>query len=392
MFLNYLDRGSLSVAAPVLASDLAISPSQLGLLLSAFFWTYAIGQIPAGWLVDRYPVQWVYGIGFFVWAAATIATGWISGFASLFVCRLALGVGESVAYPACSRILARGVPEERRGVANAWIDAATKAGPALSMLLGGLLVDGYGWRMLFFAAGGLSLLWLPFWIGLYRETGAAAAQRPQEPEPVPFSEILARPEAWGTSLGMFALGYVWYFLLTWMPTYLAKGRGFDMKSTAILGSLPLAAMALSTMGFAWLSDRRIASGASVTGVRRTFLIAGLLVTALLLPPAALVADGGMAVALLTAGYVSLGMFTANCWATTQTLAGPSAAGRWTGIQNAVGNLGGVISPWLTGIVVEHTGSYVPAFAAAALVGAAGAGCYRGLVPKVEPLVWARGVK
>ncbi len=387
MFLNYLDRGSLSAAAPVLSTDLSISPSNLGLLFSAFFWTYALGQIPAGWLVDRYPVKWVYGLGFLVWALATIATGWALGFASLLACRFALGIGESVAYPACSRILARGIPEQKRGVANAWIDAATKAGPALSTLLGGLMVEHYGWRALFFVAGGVSLLWLPAWIALYREEAPSTAGGEPERTAVPFGEILRRTEAWGTALGMFTLGYVWYFLLSWMPTYLAKGRGFDLKSTAILGSLPLIALALSTMGFAWYSDRRIAAGASVTSIRRTFLMLGLAATGAFLAPASIVMDSTLALVLLTAAYVSLGMFTANCWAVTQTLAGPAAAGRWTGIQNAVGNLGGVVSPWLTGIAVERTGSYVPAFAAASIVAIAGAGCYWLLVRKVEPLTW-----
>lgn len=392
MFLNYLDRGSLSAAAPVLTADLSISPSNLGLLFSAFFWTYALGQIPAGWLVDRYPVKWVYGLGFLVWALATIATGWALGFASLLACRFALGIGESVAYPACSRIIVRAIPEEKRGVANAWIDAATKAGPALSTLLGGLMVERYGWRALFFVAGGLSLLWLPAWFALYREEVPAAAGAETERTAVPFGEILRRTEAWGTALGMFALGYVWYFLLSWMPTYLAKGRGFDLKSTAILGSLPLIALALSTMAFAWYSDRRIAAGASVTSTRRTFLMLGLAATGAFLAPASIVMDATLAIVLLTAAYVSLGMFTANCWAVTQTLAGPAAAGRWTGIQNAVGNLGGVVSPWITGIAVERTGSYVPAFAAAALVAVAGAGCYWLLVRKVEPLTWEPAVQ
>lgn len=389
MFLNYLDRGSLSAAAPVLSPDLGIGPSNLGLLFSAFFWTYALGQIPAGWLVDRYPVKWVYGIGFLIWAFATIATGWAAGFASLLACRFALGIGESVAYPACSRILVRGLPEEKRGVANAWIDAATKAGPALSTLLGGLMVERYGWRALFFAAGGVSLLWLPAWFLLYRERESSGTATAREPRAVPFGEILRRREAWGTALGMFALGYVWYFLLSWMPTYLAKGRGFDLKSTAILGSLPLVALALSTMAFAWLSDRRIAAGASVTNVRRSFLMAGLAATGLFLAPAALAADRTLSLGFLIAAYVSLGMFTANCWAVTQTLAGPAAAGRWTGIQNAVGNLGGVVSPWLTGVAVERTGSYVPAFAAAAVTAVLGASCYWALVRKVEPLEWSQ---
>ncbi len=381
MFLNYVDRGSLSVAAPVLTKELGIGPSQMGLLFSAFFWTYALCQIGAGWLVDRASVKWVYAAGFLLWSMATLATGFVGGFAALFVCRLLLGLGESGAYPACSRILARSVPEERRGMANAWIDAGTKAGPALSNFAGGLIVSEYGWRWLFLGAGLVSLMWLPAWIALYKD--------PPEPESeertkVSFGEILRHREAWGTSLAMFALGYVWYFLLSWLPTYLVKARGLSMHQVATYGSLPLAIMGLATVGWAWLADRRVrAHGANE---RKRFLVIALLATAALLPPAVAVDAFAPAMVLLIAAHVTLAMFAANVWAATQTLAGPEAAGRWTGFQNAVGNLGGVVSPWVAGVALERTGSFQIAFFAAAAVAVAGAVCYWRLVPRIQPVM------
>ena len=134
--INYLDRGSLSVAKPALAAEYALNPTQMGFLFSAFFWSYALFQLVSGWLVDRYDVKWVYAGGFVLWSAATLAMSFFSTFAAFFALRLLLGIGESVAYPATSRILAEHLPEDRRGLANGLIDAGSKLGPALSTLLG----------------------------------------------------------------------------------------------------------------------------------------------------------------------------------------------------------------------------------------------------------------
>lgn len=192
------------------------------------------------------------------------------------------------------------------------------------------------------------------------------------------------------SLAMFALGYVWYFLLSWLPQYLVHSRGFTMKQVAGFGSLPLAMMAAATMVWAWLADRRVARGSA--NERRRFLILGLLLSAVLLPPAALAGDVWVSLALLIAAHVMLGMFAANVWAVTQTLAGPAAAGRWTGIQNAIGNMGGVVSPWVAGVAVEKTGSFTPAFLAAAVVATAGAVCLWRLVPEVAPVHFGRSAQ
>ena len=144
--VNYIDRGTLAVASPFLIAELNLTKTQLGALFSTFFWTYAAFQLVAGWLVDRYDVRIVLGTGFFIWSAATLLTGLANSFAAIFVLRLLLGMGESVAYPSYSRILARSFPERHRGIANALIDAGSKCGPALGVLIGGLVVGHFGWR------------------------------------------------------------------------------------------------------------------------------------------------------------------------------------------------------------------------------------------------------
>src|SRR6266536_1842558 len=233
--INYVDRGSLSVAAPILAEEFSLSPRRLGYLLSAFFWSYTVMQLVVGWLVDRCDVKWVYSVGFLVWSVAMAATGLANSFAALFAARLVLGVGESVFLPSVSRIVVRLFPPERRGLPNALVDVGTKVGPALSIYVGGMLLKDYGWRALFMGIGLASLLWLLPWLySMPNEPPPPPEQRAPGPD---MMEILARRETWGTSLGMFALGYVWIFLLTWMPSYLVKERDFSVDQMALFGSL-----------------------------------------------------------------------------------------------------------------------------------------------------------
>ncbi len=386
IFINFIDRANLSVAAEDLRRELMLRPSQLGLLLSAFFWTYAAFQLLAGWLVDRYNVFWVYGIGFLVWSLATGLTGAVTGFSMLFALRLLLGMGESVAYPAYSRILASGFPEKHRGFCNAAIDAGSKLGPALGTLIGGLIVAAAGWRSLFFILGGGALLWLiPWFLSIPRNLPARAPEAVGGPG---FLDIIRRREVWGTFLGLFAINWSWYFMITWLPSYLRAARGFTQAEMAVFGSVPFWCIAASSLTFGWLSDRLITRGLSVSTVRRGFAAGGLLSAGALMLPVALVASGRTALILLTVATGLFGLCTSNIWAITQRLAGPSAAGKWTGAQNAFGNLAGVFGPWLTGVLVERTGSYVPAFALVSIVLVLGAISFLVLIPRLDPVVWA----
>jgi MFS family permease len=385
--INYVDRGVLSVSAPVLMKELKLSPGEMGLLFSAFFWTYASFQLVAGWLVDRYSIKWVYAGGYLVWSLATATVGLVNGLPALIAARLCLGIGESVAYPASSRIIAGSFPEERRGFANALVDAGAKLGPGLSTLLGGLVVNAFGWRPLFLVVGLTSLLWLAPWLLLARSdepsrTDAGIASPG-------WREMLRCPQVWSTSAGMFTLGYVTYFLLSWLPSYLVQERGLSMSAMAVLGSIPFWAMAAATLAGGWTSDRWIRAGADASRVRRTYAAGGLLLCAVTILPAALVTSPNMSVALITTACVSLGLFTSNVWAITQTLAGPLAAGRWTGIQNAIGNLGGVVSPMLTGWLVAETGSFVLAFAVNTAVLLAGSAVYLWILGSIRPVNWTR---
>lgn len=382
--INYIDRGNLSVAAPFLASDLHLNKTELGALLSSFFGTYAAFQIVAGVLVERYDVRWVYGAGFFIWSAATALTGIAGSFGSIFALRLVLGVGESAAYPAYSRIIARSFPEARRGLANAWVDAGSKCGPAIGTLVGGLLINAYGWRALFIALGLGSLVWLAPW-AVWGPRIEGSDRKGSEYSPG-FIEILAKRDAWGTFLGLFCVNYTWYFLLAWLPAYLVIERHFSTEMMAVLGSLPFWGIALSSLTGGWASDRWIARGGNPTRVRKTFVAGGMLLTTLILP-AAIVRDPKLCIALLIFASLSFGLFTSNIWAITQTLAGPSASGKWTGWQNMFGNIGGIVAPYVTGLIVDKTGQFLLAFVGACIALVLGAIAYLGIVGEVKPACW-----
>jgi MFS transporter, ACS family, D-galactonate transporter len=352
-------------------------------LLSSFFWTYAGLQFLGGWLVDRYNVSLVYGLGYLVWSTATLLTGAANGFAMLLALRLLLGVGESVAYPAYSKILAGSFVEHQRGLANALVDVGTKAGPALGTLLGGLFMARFGWRAFFLGVGLLSLLWLlPWWSCAPRERQlSASAQKGPG-----MLQILGRREGWATFTGLFCFNYAFYFLLSWLPSYLVSERHFSMQMMAIFGALPFVVTAVASLLCGWLSDRWILEGATPSRVRKGLLVSGMILCALLLPASA-AAPSALAIVLLSIAFFGIGMVTSNIWAITQTLAGSAAAGQWTGLQNSIGNLGGVVAPIVTGWIVSQTGSFYLAFVAASMSLLLGALIYGMWLGPVMPLQW-----
>ncbi len=394
IFINYIDRSNLSVAATDLSRELSLNPKDLGLLLGAFFWSYAALQIVAGWVVDRYNVYVAYGIAFFLWSAATALTGFAGSLGTLFALRLVLGFGESIAYPAYSKIIARDFPARHRGLANALIDAGSKAGPALGTLVGGLIVASFGWRTLFFILGFGAMVWLIPWFAVIPRGKANASPHasPAVHAAGPgFLEIASKRDAWGTFLVLFCGNYAWYFFLTWLPPYLEMERHFSKTMMALYGSIPFTGIALASIFGGWLSDRLIHRGASPTLVRKGFAITGLLMMTLVLP-ASMLPNQVASMALLTAGCLCYGLYSSNVWAITQTLAGPSAAGKWTGMQNCIGNISGVVAPALTGFLVQQTGQFFLAFVAVAAALVLGACSYIFLVGKVAPIAWRSSVE
>ena len=384
--INYIDRGILSVSGVALSKELNLKPHELGFLLSAFFWTYAGFQLIAGWLIDRYNVLVVFAIGFAVWSTATALTGVVKGFVALVVLRLLLGVGESVAYPSYSKIIAAGFPERQRGVANGLIDVGCKLGPATGMIVGGLILVRYGWRMVFLSIGIASLLWLVPWFIAAPKLRSISSMRARYLGPG-FLAILARKDAWGTLLGLFCANYGWYFMLTWLPQYLLMERHYSTRMMALTGWLPFCATAAGATLGGFLSDMWIRRGASPTLVRKTFVVGGLTGSAAFLLPAVVVADQVAAMSLLITAAFIYGLYSSNLWAITQTLAGALAAGKWTGLQNCAGNLAGIAAPVVTGFIVERTGSFYFAFVWVCVNLLISACSYLFIVGRVEQVAW-----
>ena len=385
IFINYIDRGALSIAAPILKDDLRFSPAQLGILLSSFFWTYACFQIVSGWLVDRFNVNWLLAVGVFVWSAATVGTGFVHGFKLLLAARLLLGIGESVSYPSYSRIIAGHFPEMQRGRANALISAGWAGGPAFGTFVGGLLMARVGWRLFFVLLGLASSLWLFPWfkwkprdLGLVNSKSAQAAG---------MLEILRQRSAWGTFVGLFCFNYLWYFLITWLPFYLVHERHFSLQTMSAVGGAAFLVLALSATASGWLADHWLATGRSPTRVLKTFTGAGSAFASCFVL-VFLVADRRIAMAILLFCCVSLGLCASNLWTITQTLAGAHTAGKWTGLENFCGNLAGVTAPAIAGLILERTGHFFWTFAITGVVTLLGAASWIFLVGPVKPIAWS----
>jgi MFS family permease len=386
--IGYIDRGSMSVAMPVLGKELDFTPSQKGWLLSSFFMSYALFQIGAGALIDRFGVYWLFAIGFVLWSLATMATGLASGMAGLVVMRLLLGVGESVMFPGFSKVVSGAFPPAARGFPNSVLDAGTKIGPALGVFVGGLLVSGYGWRYMFYVLGALSLLWVLPWLvwGPRQSTAEPVAASTAVADGPGFRDILSCRDAWGTFLGASCYTYAYFFLLTWLPSYLVDVRQLSLKEMGVIGSAPYLASAAAALLTGWLSDTLVKRGVAATLVRKSVVCVGLLLSAAALP-AALVQNAQLSLWLIVLAYVAFGIFASNLWTISQTLAGPAAASRWAGLQNCLGGLTGVLAPAITGYLIEYTGSYNVAFMFTAILAVVGTLSYALVVGPIAPIDW-----
>jgi MFS transporter, ACS family, D-galactonate transporter len=386
VFINYIDRSNLSIAAPLIKDELGISASQLGILLSAFFWTYSSCQLLAGWLVDRYDVKWVFAAGFFLWSSATAITGTVHTLIALLLVRIVLGMGESVAYPGYSKILAMRCHEGRRGFANALLSSGLALGPSFGLLFGGTLVAHIGWRPFFVGLGLVSLLWLIPWVSWMPATGMAALHDDRKTAPT-MREILRQRSAWGTCIGLFCGNYFLYFMVTWLPFYLVRERHLSMTNMAKIGGGFFLTAAVSSSACGWLSDRWILAGGSPTLVRKTFMVCGVTATGVFLL-ACVVAPLGWSIVFLMITGLAFGLPISNTWAITQRLAGPQAVGRWCGLQLFVGNSSGVVAPAVAGFLLDRTGHFFWPFLIVSLLLWLGALAWIFIVGPIEPVDWA----
>jgi ACS family D-galactonate transporter-like MFS transporter len=384
ILINYIDRGNLSLAAPLLKGELQLSPWELGILFSAFFWTYTALQFVMGWVVDRFEVNLVIAAGYLVWSLATAVTGLVHGFLLLLLMRLILGIGESVAFPSCSKILAHHVSEQNRGFANGAVIAGMKLGPALGTMGGGLLMQRYGWRPVFIGIGLVSLLWLPAW-NKWMPRGAGFATADQSAAPT-MGGVLRQRSFWGACTGHFCVNYQLYVMVTWLPFYLVHERHLAIEAMAKTAGLYYLVDAATTIVTGWFSDFWIRHGFTPTLVRKAAMAIGHLTSAIALA-GCVVASPDRYIAWLLAVAVGSGITGSGVYAFCQILAGPKAAGRWTGFQNGFANLAGIVAPALTGWIVNRTGSFQTALGITAAVSVVGALAWVFAVGPLEQVRW-----
>jgi len=383
-FINYADRGNLATASPMLRGELGLSNAEMGLLFSAFFWSYAPLQPLAGALVQRFGVRRVLAVGLALWATGTAACGFAHGFWQLLACRMLLGIGESVTYPSNAQTLASRLPPTARGRANGLIAVGQALGPTAGTLLGGLLMAAQGWRISFLLFGGLSLLWLLPWMRVTSdETPALRESRAPQ---VRYRSILGQRALWGTGLGHFAGNYAYYFSLTWLPLFLVKTHGYTVSTMAWVGALVYLMQALGAPLSGLWCDRQLAQGADADRLLKGVMVLALGAVTVLMAGCAL-ANAPIAIALLLLSGFFFGVQSAPLGAITQTLAGPATAARWMGVQNLCGNIAGVIAPIITGIAIDRTGSFSAPFLIASLITLLGIFAYRILIPSVRPIDW-----
>ncbi|MCJ2063860.1 MFS transporter [Methylobacterium sp. J-088] len=403
--INYIDRANLAVAAPSMSKELGLNATDMGLILSGFFWTYAIMQLPFGYVADRVGARLSLVVAVVWWSACTALTAAGRGFLSLLGLRMLLGVGEAGAYPSFAKVTASWFPRGERSFASSIFDSGSRVGSALAIPLVSWVIATLGWRESFIVTGVLGFVWAVFWMWLYREPEnhpavspedlarlRAAQDRPKSvdaaeaQEQVPWLSLFRYRTVWGMMAGFFCLNFVIYFFITWFPTYLVKARGFSLAELGTLGSLP----ALASIPAGWLggfaSDALYRRGWSLTAARKTCLVGGMLmssvITLSIIAPNVYVALLCFAVA-----YGSLAFTAASIWALPGDVAPtPAHVASIGGIQNFASNVAGIVTTTFTGVMLTVTqGSFVIPLIVAGGFCLLGAVIYLFVVGEIAPL-------
>jgi len=393
LMINYIDRGAIATAAPLLQDELNLSPVEIGWVLAAFYWAYAPLQPVMGWLADRIGPAIVLAAGFALWSVSTAATGLVAGLTSLIILRLLMGAGEATFYPSALSLLVRNVPPTQRALATATMQFGAVLGPAIGTLIGGMIMLNYGWRAMFVVMGAGSLVWLFFWrrrLRAEREQMAPAAQAPSNAtadDNPSYGVILRQRALWGGMLGTFCSNYAFYFVFSWLPLYLVKERGLTLEMMTYATTAFYVADGASILLVGYFLDRWVRRGASFNRAYKTALALSCAGVGLCLIASTVVTGLVAATVLLLLTGVMDGFNSPSNPSVTQTFAGPTATGRWMGIQNAVGNVAGMTAPVVTGYLVATTGNYTAASLVSGVVALCGLVAWLVVVPEVKPIDW-----
>ena len=401
VLINYIDRGALSVAAKPLNEELGVGPALFGWLSGAFFAVYAIAQIPVGYILDRYGVTVVSRIGAFLWGLAAAATALAPSYGAIVGARLFLGVAESPTFPANAKAVGYWFPRSERSFATSLFDAAAKLSNAIGVPFTAFLLVTLGWRGMFWTTAALSLVFFALFYVFYRnpsedkrlthaeyqyiKEGGAEPETVdgQRPRGASYWYLLRQRKVWGLTLGFSAYGYLFGFLITWLPTYLQSTFGVNILKA---GTYVLIAWGVGTISDlivgGWLVDYYIKRGADPNKVRKTALIAGLILGFAIIG-AAYTKDINIAVMWITIAVAGISFHAPVGWSIPGLIAPHNSTGQVGAIMNCLNNVANFFAPVVTGYIVARTGSFYSALVTAGVILIVGIFSYTVILGKID---------
>jgi ACS family D-galactonate transporter-like MFS transporter len=402
ILINYFDRVNISVAAPQLQREFGLTPVEVGFLFSAFFWSYAILQVPVGMVLDRFGVMSVSRIGAFLWGVASGAVAFASGFGTIFAARVLLGVAEAPAFPANSKATGYWFPRGERATATAIFDAAAKFSNVIGVPLVALAVVWFGWRWGFGLTAILSFAYFLAYYVIYRDPSAdpklgqaernyivrGGATPEGESAASPFGMLgylLRNRKVWGLTIGFAAYGYSFYLFLTWLPGYLVSEMHMSILKSAGYAAIPWIFATISDLVVGgWLIDAMLARGYDETRVRKTVLVTGM-VLGLAVFGATTTKSPGWAIFWISIALSGLAAAAPVGWSIPSLIAPRGGTGTIGGVMNFFNNLMGAIAPAVTGFVVGATNSFSIAFLVAGVVLLIGIFFFVVVLGRIEPI-------
>jgi MFS family permease len=402
VLVSFLDRVSLSAAAPQLARELSLGPAELGILFSSFLWCYALMQVPVGIVVDRLGVTLVGRWGAFLWSVAAMATAFAGGFGGILAARIVLGIAEAPSFPAVSKATGHWFPRRERARATAIFDASAKFSNVIGIPLIAFVVVRFGWRWGFGLTSAISFAYFVAFYLLYREPSSDGRLSQQErgyilsggsvPEGQSesgtlkmLSYLLGQPKIWGLAIGFGAYGYSFYLFLTWLPEYLVSTHGMTLLRSAGYTAMPWAFATVTDLAVGgWLVDKLIARGADETRTRKTVLVTGMLL-GLAIVGATRTTDPAWATFWISVSLGGLAAAAPVGWSIPSLIGPKGGVGAVGGIMNFAVNVMGIAAPIVTGLIVRQTHSFTGAFLVAAAILLIGAISFTSLLGRIETL-------
>jgi MFS transporter, ACS family, D-galactonate transporter len=362
VLIAFFDRTSISsaLADKDFIAYFNMTDADRGMVGAAFFWSYALMQLPMGWIVDRYGVKYPYAICFVLWCVATAATGLMHVVAGLFIMRFIVGLTEAIVTPASYRWIRHNMPETQAGTAVGIFAMGNKFGVAIGAPIAAWLIVSFDWRLMFLITGLAGLIWLIPWMLLVKKDYQNAGERQitrRKTGTVTFGSIISAPVIWGAMITNFCYGYFTFYCMTWMPAYLVEAHGLSLGNSGLYTFFSFAGIALVAIAAGWAADRIIARGYDAIVVRKTFIVCGFLgATSVLL--GAYTNDLNWALFWNVFSLSCLGLTTANNLALCKvTLIPPPAVGLAVGVQQVTGTVSGGVAASLSGWLLHVTGSY-----------------------------------